>query len=368
MKKGKFVAICLLSLVVISAIFVAPSIITGSTKFLIVLSGSMDPLMRVGDVLVISHVAPEDVDAGDIIAFKDPSGRENVIITHRAVEVIEEEHEDETNNNTSSFSLSFKTKGDACEDPDQFVVPDEDIVGKAVFLIPFLGYLFHYARETVVFVALVIIPAGLIIADEFRKVIQYSNPVLACRARRKEREKKKKKRKSITFVSYKRLATILFISIAIFSAFSLPSFADSGHLNIKSGTLKLVNQDILSGVFIFNSTVLIQHENKNISTSQNYLVLPPKNSTEVMLNEDSSREHDFERTSIVISKAPYIMPVFWIVIMAKVNPYLPSIVSSILPSTSLTLALFPIWLRRRIKYRRHTLFKRLRKKLLIAKL
>lgn len=352
MKKVKFVGICLLSLVVLGALYVAPSIITGSTKFLIVLSGSMDPVMRVGDVVVITHVEPEDVSVGDIIAHKDPSGRENVIITHRVYRV-EEVIEDGGN------TLGFKTKGDANEDIDQYVVSQGDIVGKAVFLIPFLGYLFHYAREPMVFISLVIIPAGLIIADELRKIIWYSNPILACRAKKEEKEKMKKKRKTIAIVNYKRLLTILFISTIVFSAFSISSLAESGYVKseyIKSGTFKIENQDILPCVFVFNSSYQIQHE--NVSTTQNYVVLPEKNNVEVMLNKDDPREYESERTSIAISKCPYILPVFWIEIMAKVNPYIPSIISLILPSILLTLALFPIWLQKGPKRRKYKALKR----------
>lgn len=352
MKKVKFVGICLLSLVVLGALYVAPSIITGSTKFLIVLSGSMDPVMRVGDVVVITHVEPEDVSVGDIIAHKDPSGRENVIITHRVYRV-EEVIEDGGN------TLGFKTKGDANEDIDQYVVSQGDIVGKAVFLIPFLGYLFHYAREPMVFISLVIIPAGLIIADELRKIIWYSNPILACRAKKEEKEKMKKKRKTITMVNYKRLLTILFISTIVFGAFSISSLAESGYVKseyIKSGTFKIENQDILPCVFVFNSSYQIQHE--NVSTTQNYVVLPEKNNVEVMLNKDDPREYESERTSIAISKCPYILPVFWIEIMAKVNPYIPSIISLILPSILLTLALFPIWLQKGPKRRKYKALKR----------
>ncbi|GAH44468.1 unnamed protein product, partial [marine sediment metagenome] len=109
-------------------------------------------------MVVISHVELENVDVGDIIAFKDPSGRENVIITHRVAEVTEGEER------TNTSGLSFKTKGDACEDIDQFDVPAEDIVGRTVFLIPFIGYFIHYASKTMLFLLLFILaPAVLII-------------------------------------------------------------------------------------------------------------------------------------------------------------------------------------------------------------
>ena len=129
MNKKHLLFVCLALFLALSSIYLAPQVIQGDIIPLAVLSGSMDPMMRVGDMILVAKVNPEAVEPGDIIAFKDPAGRKNIIITHRVIAYDED-------------GGGFKTKGDACEDPDQFIVKQEDVVGKPVFLVPFVGYLF----------------------------------------------------------------------------------------------------------------------------------------------------------------------------------------------------------------------------------
>ncbi len=309
MKKEKFVRICLLCIAAIAVICIAPSLITGSTKFLIVLSGSMDPIMRVGDVAVISHVAPETVDVGDIIAFKDPSGRENVIITHRIVEATE--GEDVTS------GLSFKTKGDACEDVDQFDVPAEDIVGKTVFLIPFIGYLIHYAGKTMLFLLFFIItPAMLIIVDEMRVM---SNPAIARKMVTRERKKERKKRMK---VNYKRFFSIFIIVSIPFLILSAPSLAKCGTIKDMDGQ-ELKNEGLTSCVIVSSTTGKIAHQ-----------VLLKGNATEIGTGTEDGAS---------ISSAPYIMPVFWIVRMASINPFLPAFITALIPGLIISLIFYPVW-------------------------
>jgi signal peptidase len=319
----KHIRTCLLIIAAIAVICIAPSIIAGSTKFLIVLSGSMDPIMRVGDVAVISHVAPENVDVGDIIAFKDPSGRENVIITHRIVEVTEGED--------ATSGLSFKTKGDACEDVDQFDVPAEDIVGKTVFLIPFIGYFIHYAGKTMLFLLFFIItPAMLIIVDEMRVM---SNPAIARKMVTREKKKERKKRMK---VDYKRFFSIFIIVSIPFLILSAPSLA-------KCGTVKdmdkqeLKNEGLLPCVIVFSTaeTGKIAHQ-----------VLLKGNVTEIGTGTEDE---------VSISSAPYIMPVFWIVRMASINPFLPAFITALIPGLIISLIFYPLWhndIRRRRSKRR----------------
>ena len=349
MKKVKFVRICLLCIAVIAVICIAPQIITGSTKFLIVLSGSMNPIMRVGDVVVISHVAPENVDVGDIIAFKDPSGRENVIITHRVVEVTEGEDEANTS------GLSFKTKGDACEDIDQFDVPSEDIVGRTVFLIPFLGYFIHYASRTMLFLLFFIIaPAMLIIIDEMRVI---SNPAIARKMVKGERKKERKKRMK---VYYKRFFSIFLIFSIPFLIISAPSLAMSGNVDVDMDAkrfdqtflnakhfdqtfLKFEKQEIKNNGLIPCVIVSSPAGNGKIS----HQVLPTGNVTEIEIETEAGDE-----TSASISSAPYIMPVFWIVQLASINPFLPALVTSLIPGFIISLIFYPVWLKDTRKKRR----------------
>jgi len=366
MKKMKLVVICLLLMAAIgAAIYVMPSIITGSTKFLIVLSGSMSPIMNTGDLVVVTPVDSGNINVGDIIAYTPPGVKnviyyntsrvknDNVIVTHRVVEIIEDDDEGD---------LSFGTKGDANEDADPYTVVVSDLVGKATFVIPFIGYFFHYARGAKIFLLLLVIaPAMLIIIDEVRKIMVMSNPVLA---REAIKEEKRRKRRATRIVNYKRLLLIFCISVIVFGAVSLPFLVKSGDVDV--GTLKIENSEALPGVCIFN---IINNPHGEVSISSRYAVLPPKGDTEVEImtnahetgTDGSGLEH--EHALITISKSPYIMPIFWIDILAKINPYLPGLVSSTIPPVILTLVLAPIWLQRKVKHKhgRRIAFKRLKR-------
>ena len=79
---------------------------------LIVLTESMDPEIKSGDLIIC--------DEGDVISFFDPDGNGSTIVTHRIIEVITD---------TKTGELSFRTKGDNNNIEDRLSVPDENIVG-----------------------------------------------------------------------------------------------------------------------------------------------------------------------------------------------------------------------------------------------
>lgn len=87
-----------------------------------VVSGSMEPEIPVGSVLYVKAAEPEEVEAGDIIAFQ----KDGTVITHR----VEENHYVEG---------EFITKGDANKEEDIEPVPYTSLIGKAEYHIPVLG-------------------------------------------------------------------------------------------------------------------------------------------------------------------------------------------------------------------------------------
>jgi signal peptidase len=97
-------------------------------EFDAVLSGSMEPELGVGGLVVINPVDGKDVSVGEVISFK-LSGIDTPIC-HRLIERTETED-----------GIILQTKGDANEDPDAFVVHAADVIGKAVFYVPYAGYL-----------------------------------------------------------------------------------------------------------------------------------------------------------------------------------------------------------------------------------
>jgi signal peptidase len=84
-----------------------------------IVSSSMDPELKVGEVVVTREVDPYTVATGDIVTFQSPiDGR---LVCHRVVDIRED-------------SLRyFQTKGDANQRPDAFLVPAESILGCVQF-------------------------------------------------------------------------------------------------------------------------------------------------------------------------------------------------------------------------------------------
>jgi len=91
-----------------------------------VISGSMRPTLDVGDVVIIAKVSAATVKPGDIIQFREAEG---VTTVHRVVEIQESEGQ-----------RVFITQGDANSEPDANPVLAANVVGKAVFDIPKIGW------------------------------------------------------------------------------------------------------------------------------------------------------------------------------------------------------------------------------------
>jgi len=157
-KKRKIIASIIL--IVLSAIILHSIIIPamqGNLHFLIVLSGSMEPSIHTGDIVVSSKVDIKDLKEGDVITFRY-EGEKNCI-THRITKIMNTE-----------FGMFFKTKGDANEDEDARLVKDSEIIGKVVFVIPYLGYLPVFVKTPLGYITLIVIPGLLIIVNELMKI------------------------------------------------------------------------------------------------------------------------------------------------------------------------------------------------------
>ena len=89
-----------------------------------VVSGSMEPEIPVGSILYVEETPPEEIEAGDVIAFM----RNDTVVSHRVEENRYVEGE-------------FITKGDANSEEDTVPVPYDSLVGKSVYHLPVLGTL-----------------------------------------------------------------------------------------------------------------------------------------------------------------------------------------------------------------------------------
>lgn len=94
-------------------------------KPFIVLSGSMETKIHVGDLIMTKIVEPETLNKDDVIAFRDA---ENTVTTHRIIDIVEKNGE-----------TYFVTKGDNNDSQDQNLVEYKDVEGIYLFRIPGVG-------------------------------------------------------------------------------------------------------------------------------------------------------------------------------------------------------------------------------------
>jgi signal peptidase len=144
--------ICAVTVATVFLMFYRPVSLAGETLYEPVYTGSMEPAIPVGGLVVVKPVNPETLREGDIICFRLS---ESTSVTHRIVNVTDE---------------GFTTKGDANEDPDQGIVEKENVIGKVIFTVPFIGYLGYFVRTPIGFILLIVIPASLIIIVEIRNI------------------------------------------------------------------------------------------------------------------------------------------------------------------------------------------------------
>ena len=58
-----------------------------------------------------------------------------------------------------------------------------------------------------------------------------------------------------------------------------------------------------------------------------------------------------ENTPAEISTVPYILPVFWIVELAEISPYLPAVAEILIYTSAFTLFLLPLWCKKKVRGR-----------------
>ena len=110
---------------------------------LVVLSGSMEPVLHTGDVSVVSSIAPVDARPGDIVTFRDPDNAER-LITHRVRAM-----------HVQGNAVVFRTRGDANNVSERWRVPANGEIGRVIYRIPKLGWVLAYARSKGLFMLLI---------------------------------------------------------------------------------------------------------------------------------------------------------------------------------------------------------------------
>lgn len=110
-----------------------------------ILTGSMNPTIKPGNLVVVKEVLPNEVKKNDIITFR--SDITNNITTHRAIDIV-----------NSGGKIEFITKGDANNTQDPIPLDGKLLVGKVIFQVPYLGaFLSSLQKNKLIFIGLIVV-------------------------------------------------------------------------------------------------------------------------------------------------------------------------------------------------------------------
>ncbi len=174
-----FYCLILTAIFIVVLVLISSAIPQSPVKSFIVLSGSMEPEIKTGSVVVVKPEQEYQVD--DVITFGESSKTKNPT-THRIVEIKKDQNDSD---------VSYVTKGDANNAPDQKEVSKEEVLGRVAFSVPYFGYAVAQAQTPFGFMLIIVVPAVIIIYDEAQKIKKEILKKIDYRKRMKKREEDK---------------------------------------------------------------------------------------------------------------------------------------------------------------------------------
>ncbi len=124
-------------------------------RFYMIMSGSMEPNIHVGDAIIAKETNTKELKQQDIIAFAHNNG---AVTVHRIINVYTEENK-----------KMYETKGDNNNTPDGQLVQEQDIKGIIVAKIPNVGTALLFIQKHIyIFILVVVI---IILAIIVRRLI-----------------------------------------------------------------------------------------------------------------------------------------------------------------------------------------------------
>jgi signal peptidase I len=115
-----------------------------------VLSGSMEPGIMTGDVVVVRAIKPTEARLGDVVTFRDPR-HQSRLITHRVRSVQFDGRE-----------ARFITRGDANTTTENWKLHQGGAIARVAYRIPKVGRVAFAAQDPVIRLFLIVMPALLL--------------------------------------------------------------------------------------------------------------------------------------------------------------------------------------------------------------
>lgn len=148
-----------------------------------VLTGSMEPTYKVGDLIFVKVTDAADINVGDPVTF-NPGATSDSYLTHRVIEKLEDYQ--------GTGVTCFRTKGDANESEDPFVIDESRMIGIVKLRIPLMGYVVQFVQYYYILI-IVFIVLFSVFFTLLRKLTEVSAEIKAL-----EKEEAKEERKSDT--------------------------------------------------------------------------------------------------------------------------------------------------------------------------
>lgn len=169
---GTVLCVILIPILLVNIMLIAKSYINkdevpsiGGTLPLIVLTDSMHPEIESGDLIICKTADADDIKVNNIISFFDPAGNGTSIVTHRVVEIVEENGE-----------IYFRTRGDNNNTDDKALVPADNLVGVYKMRIAGAGHIAMFMQSTAGLIVCVVLPIILLVGyDIIRRHIYEKN-------------------------------------------------------------------------------------------------------------------------------------------------------------------------------------------------
>lgn len=157
LKFFKVVALIIVLLFGVSLLFLSQQV--GGIRAFVVQSASMEPTISTGSLILTKYIAPQEIKQKDIITFIRPD-KNREFITHRVTKISQ-----------NDSLIILQTKGDNNKAADEWKLAGGGVIGKVVYTIPLLGYLFAFIQTKVGIFFFILLPAVYIIVDEIHTII-----------------------------------------------------------------------------------------------------------------------------------------------------------------------------------------------------
>ncbi|NLC48512.1 MAG: signal peptidase I, partial [Tenericutes bacterium] len=129
-----------------------------------IISPSMEPKIKVYDVVIVKNIDTSTLKVNDIITFYSTNSFFGTTpITHRIVEIVKDEEDS---------SITYKVKGDSNSKIDAESVDPANVIGKVVFIIPRLGSVQFFLASKNGWIIAVMIPVITIIFYDIYKIVK----------------------------------------------------------------------------------------------------------------------------------------------------------------------------------------------------